>query len=142
MGMFSKVFGPSEFQNEVQKAKSLHWFLVVNNIRGLEYSFGNSIVKQNFSDSALVFDFNIGTLLINGDLGTEVFNYHSKFQIIKSEFVDNDLVFYLSLLSGNNIIMTCKVKRDHLLFEGSRNNWYAKLHSNRVTSIVQANYVK
>ncbi len=141
MGLFSKVFGPSEFQNEVQKANSLHWFFVVNNIRDLEFSFGNSIAKQNFTDSTLVFDFSTGVLLINGDLVTEVFNYNGEFQIIKNQFVNGDLVFYLSLFSDNNIVMTSTVKRDHLLFEGTRNNWYAKLQSNRATSIVQAKYV-
>ena len=141
MGLFSKVFGPSQFQTDVQKANSLHWFLVINNIRELEFSFGNSFAKQNFTSSILVFDFSSGTVLINGDLVTEVFNYQGEFQIIKNQFVDGDLVFYLSLLGDNNIVMTCSVKRDHLLFEGTRNNWYAKLLSNRVTSIVQAKYV-
>ena len=141
MGLFSKVFGPSQFQIDVQKANSLHWFLVINNIRELEFSFGNSFAKQNFTSSILVFDFSSGTVLINGDLVTEVFNYQGEFQIIKNQFVDGDLVFYLSLLGENNIVMTCAVKRDHLLFEGTRNNWYAKLLSNRVTSIVQAKYI-
>ena len=140
MGLFSKVFGPSQFQNEVQKANSLNWFLVINNIKDLEFSFGSSYVKQNFTNSLLIFDFASRALLIQGDLVTEVFNYQADFQIIKNNFVEGDLVFYLSLMSDNNIVMTCTVKRDHLLFEGTRNNWYAKLHSNKVTSIVQATY--
>ena len=141
MGLFSKVFGPSQFQNDVQKANSLHWFLIINNIQDLEFSFGNSFAKQNFTSSILVFDFSSGILLIKGDLVTEVFNYQWEFQIIKNQFIDGDLVFYLSLFADNNIVMTCSVKRDHLLFEGTRNNWYAKLQSNRVTSIVQAKYI-
>jgi hypothetical protein len=141
MGLFSKVFGPSQFQNEVQKANSLHWFLIINNIRDLEFSFGNSFAKQNFTSSIVVFDFLSGILLIKGDLVTEVFNYQGEFQIIKNQFVEGDLVFYLSLIADNNIVMTCSVKRDHLLFEGTRSNWYAKLQSNRATSIVQAKYV-
>ncbi len=140
MGLFSKVFGPSQFQNEVQKANSLHWFLIINNIRDLEFSFGNSFAKQNFTSSILVFDFSSGILLIKGDLVTEVFNYQGEFQIIKNQFVEGDLVFYLSLIADKNIVMTCTVKRDNLLFEGTRSNWYAKLQSNRMTSIVQAKY--
>jgi hypothetical protein len=140
MGLFSKVFGPSLFQNEVQKANSLQWFLIINNIRDLEFSFGNSYVKQNFTNSILIFDFSSGIILIKGDLVTEVFNYQSEFQIIKNQFVEGDLVFYLSLFADTNIVMTCTVKRDNLLFEGTLNNWYAKLESNRVASIVQATY--
>ena len=141
MGLFSKVFGPSQFQSEVQKANSLQWFLIINNIRELEFSFGNSFAKQNFTSSILIFDFSSGILLIKGDLVTEVFNYQGEFQIIKHQFIDGDLVFYLSMLADINIVMTCIVKRDYLLFEGTRSNWYAKLHANRATSIVQAKYV-
>lgn len=140
MGLFTKVFGPSQFQNEIQKANSLHWFFIINNIHDLEFSFGNSRVKQNFTSSILIFDFSSGLLLIKGDLVTEVFNYEAEFQIIKNQFVEGDLVFYLSLLSENNIVMTCTVKRDYLVFEGTRNNWFAKLQANRSTSIVQATY--
>jgi hypothetical protein len=141
MGLFSKVFGPSQFQSEVQKANSLQWYLIINNIRELEFSFGNSFAKQNFTNSILIFDFSSGILLIKGDLMTEVFNYQGEFQIIKHEFVEGDLVFYLSFVAENNIVMTCTVKRDHLLFEGTRSSWYAKLQSNRATSVVQAKYV-
>ena len=141
MGLFSKVFGPSQFQIEVQKANSLHWFLTINNIRELEFSFGSSYAKKNFTNSILVFDFSSGILLIKGDLVSEVFNYQEEFQIIKSQFVEGDLVFYLSLFSDNNIIMTCIVKRDHLFFEGTRKRWYAKLNANQCTSIVKANFI-
>ncbi len=140
MGLFSRVFGPSQFQTEVQKANSLNWFLIVNNIRDLEFSFSNSYAKQNFTSSILIFDFGSGILILKGDIVTEVFNYQAEFQIIKNQFVNGDLVLYLSLLTDNNIVITCTVKRDHLLFEGTRSNWYTKLQSDKVTSIVQATY--
>lgn len=140
MSLFSKVFGPSQFQNEVEKANSLHWFLIINNIRDLEFSFGNSFAKQNFTSSILIFDFYSGILLIKGELVTEVFNCQEEFQIIKHQFVEGDLVFYLSFIVDNNVDMTCTVKRDHLLFEGTRSNWYAKLQSNRARSVVQTKF--
>lgn len=140
MSLISKFLGHSQFQTEVQKANSLNWFLIINNIRDLEFSFGSGYVKQNFTSSVLIFDFSSGELLIKGDLATEVFDHQSEFHIIKNQFVEGDLVFYLSLFGDNSIVMTCTVKRNNLLFEGTRNNWYAKLESNRVMSIVQATY--
>lgn len=134
MGLMSKFFGPSEFQNEFQKANSLNWILVINNIRDLEYSFGKSVAKQNFTDSSLEFDFSAGVFCVNGSLVDDVFNNRSEFQIVKSQLSDGDLVFYLSLIGDNNIVMTCKVRRDHLFFEGTRSNWYVKLLSERMVS--------
>jgi hypothetical protein len=142
MGLFSKVFGPSQFQSEVQKANDLQWFFIINNIREVEFSFGNSFVKENFTSSILIFDFSSGILSIEGDLVSEVFNYQVEFQIIKHQFIDGDLVFYLSMPTNNNIVMTCIVKRNYLLFEGTRSYWYAKLYSNRSSCIVEAKYLK
>jgi hypothetical protein len=137
MGVFTNFFGPSEFQIEVQKAHSLSWALKARNIRDVEFSFGSSIAKQNFTDSFLEFDFSSGYLLINGSIVDEVFNYTGEFQIVRNQLQSGDLTFYLSFFSDNNIIMTCKVKRNHLLFEGTRSNWYVKMFSDKMICYVQ-----
>ena len=137
MGIMTNFFGPSEFQNEVQKAHSLNWVLISRNIRDVEFSFGNSIARQNFTDSSLEFNFLSGSLLINGSLVEEVFNYRGEFHIVRSQLQSGDLTFYLSFFGDNNIIMTCKVKRGHLLFEGTRSNWYVKMLSDKMVCYVQ-----
>lgn len=137
MGVFTNIFGPSEFQNEVQKAHSLHWALIAKNIRDVEFSFGNSIAKQNFTDSSLEFDFSSRSLLITGSIVDEVFNYRGEFQIVRDQLQNGDLTFYLSLISDNNIIMTCKAKRSYLLFEGTRSNWYVKMFSDKMICYAQ-----
>jgi hypothetical protein len=137
MGLITNFFGPTEFQNEFQKAHSLNWVLITRNMRDVEFSFGNSIAKQNFTDSSLEFNFFLGFLLIKGSLVDEVFNYRGEFHIVMSKLQSGDLTFYLSFNEDNNIIMTCKVKRGHLLFEGTRSNWYLKMFSDKMFCYVQ-----
>ena len=132
MGLYSKLFGPSEFQIEIQRANSLRWLFVLEGIRDLEYSYGKSFAKSNFINSMVVFDFRTGVVKIENELANEVFESHQRFQIVKNQFVGDELVFYLSFFGEIDIIMTCTIKRSTILFEGTRKSWYVTIRADSV----------
>ncbi len=140
MSLFTKIFGPSKLQYEFQKACSLNWFVIVKNMQELEFSFSNSAVVQNFTNSLLIFDFTNNNLLIKGDIVSEVFNMNSCFQIIKNEYKDGDLVIYLGA-DDSNEFFSCRILRNSIQFDETRNNWYAKLHANKFQSFSSASYL-
>jgi hypothetical protein len=132
MGLFNKIFGPSEFQLEFQKAHSLKWFLAVKNINSVEYTYRNSKVKNSFLSSIIIFDFENDFIHLRGDIIPEVFDYQEIFQIVKHTLVEGELIFYISPVYDNEIVMKCIVRRDYILFEATRRHWIASINSNNI----------
>jgi hypothetical protein len=136
MSFFTKTFGPNKFQLDIQKAYSLKWKVSINNVYNVEYSFRNSIVKLNNSNSIIYFDFNNNILTIHGDLTKEIFRHQEGFNIIKHDVYDSEYRFFLSTTYSRDIIMTCTIKRGFLLFEGTLENWYSNIHSKNVQTFL------
>jgi hypothetical protein len=132
MGLLSAFIGPSDFQLKFQKAHSLHWFLTIQKITSIQYTFGNSQVKNSFLSSKIVFDFEHNCIQLEGAMVAELFDYLSLLKIISHKFIDGELVFFISSSKDNGIIMKCCVKRDCLFFEATSKYWFASLESQNV----------
>ena len=128
--MITKLFGPSRLQEEFQKSIILKLQLIISSINEIEFSIRQIQLKKKNSLTNILIDFEKELLIIQGDLFEELFD-ETCFQLARiNHFTEPTEIFLSHRNSSEIIVMKCIIYRNHILFQGTLDDWHCKISNN------------